>query len=75
MAQLSPALSARYASAQDALEDLCDTLVVETKYAHLSAHRQLAFHDWAFAHAEDYLGGGGVDWVDLLHDWYDHVQP
>jgi len=71
MPKLTMPLAHRYGTQQDALEDLCDTLIVEPGYAGLDADKQLAFHDWAFKNAEHYLDGNSVDWMCMLHDWYD----
>lgn len=58
-----------YATAQDALEDLCDTLIVEEAYFNLFGDEQLAFHDWVFERAHDYIDEDRVDWISAFHDW------
>lgn len=75
MPELTKTLANRYGASQDVLEDICDTLIVEQEYAELDAEQQQAFHKWAFANAEHYLDGTDVDWVGVLHDWYDAHGP
>jgi len=58
-----------YATKQDALEDLCDTLIVEEGYADLFGDEQQVFHDWVFENADDYMDTNGVDWVGAFYDW------
>ena len=75
MPKLTKALADRYGTDQDVLEDICDTLIVEQEYADLDGDQQQAFHKWAFANAGEYLDGTRVDWVGVLHDWYDAHGP
>jgi len=66
---ISTAILDHYGTAQDALEDMCDTLILEEPYADLFGDEQLAFHDWAFANAHDSVDGKGIDWVGAFYDW------
>jgi len=59
----------QYGMPQDALEDLCDTLIVEEAYFDLFGEEQQAFHDWAFENAHDYETEYGVDWREAFQAW------
>lgn len=69
MPKVSQAIAQFYGTEQDALESLCDTLIVEEPYFNLFGDEQLAFHDWAFENASDYIDGNGIDWVGAFYDW------
>jgi len=61
----------QYGTKQDALEHLCDTLIVEEPYAALFSTEQEAFHVWAFKNSAHYIDGDYIDWVGAFYDWQD----
>ncbi len=63
------ALFEHYATKQDALEDLRNTLTVEEPYANLFEDEQKVFHDWVFENAGDYVDDKSIDWVGAFYDW------
>jgi len=73
MAKLPQVIKDNYATKQDPLEDLCDTLITEEPYAALFGDEQQVFHDWVFRNAENYADSSGVDWVGAFYDWKEGV--
>jgi len=69
MSEYANSIFRLYGMPQDALEDLCDTLITEEAYFNLFGDEQQAFHDWAFENADDYVDGNGIDWISAFYDW------